>query len=146
MVVRDSAGPAEVIMRALAGFAGAVVRGSAKPARVIVRTSAGPAEMVVRASAGPVRVIARVSAGPAEVIVREGSRGGDDLVPAKRRSTDERASGANVSDDLYEEIDDEPFDEDEYEDEDEDETPRKKRSRALSAMSAARSDSVISPL
>ncbi|MDP9846710.1 gas vesicle protein GvpO [Streptosporangium lutulentum] len=57
-------------------------------------------------------------------------------MPAKRRSTDERASGANVSDDLYEEIDDEPFDEDEYEDEDEDETPRKKRSRALSAMSA----------
>jgi hypothetical protein len=61
-------------------------------------------------------------------------------VPAKRRSTDERATGANVSDDLYEEIDDEPFDEDEYEDEDEeegqDETPRTKRSRALSAMSA----------
>ncbi|WP_371780838.1 gas vesicle protein GvpO [Streptosporangium subroseum] len=58
-------------------------------------------------------------------------------MPAKRRSTDERATGANVSDDLYEEIDDEPFDEDEYEDEDEDETPKTKRSsRALSAMSA----------
>ncbi|AWS40642.1 gas vesicle protein GvpO [Streptosporangium sp. 'caverna'] len=59
-------------------------------------------------------------------------------MPAKRRSTDERATGANVSDDLYEEIDDEPFDEDEeeYEDEDEVETPRAKRSRALSAMSA----------
>jgi Gas vesicle synthesis protein GvpO len=55
-------------------------------------------------------------------------------VPAKRRSTDERATGANVSDDLYEEIDDESFDEDEYEDEDE--TPKTKRSRDLSAMSA----------
>ncbi|MEV6862957.1 gas vesicle protein GvpO [Streptosporangium subroseum] len=55
-------------------------------------------------------------------------------MPAKRRSTDERATGANASDDLYEEIDDEPFDEDEYEDEDE--TPRTKRSRDLSAMSA----------
>jgi len=57
-------------------------------------------------------------------------------VPAKRRSTDGRATGANVSDDLYEEIDDEPFDEDEYEDEDEEETPRTRRSRRLTAMSA----------
>ena len=65
-------------------------------------------------------------------------------MPAKRRSTDERATGANVSDDRYEEIDDEPFDEDEYEDEEEDETPRTKRSRNLSAMSAGEVDSVAS--
>ena len=96
---------------------------------MIVRTSAGPVEMVVRTSAGPVRVIARISAGSAGVIV-PGEEAREKEMISCLPSADRRMSapaGANVSDDLYEEIDDEPFDEDEYEDEDEDETPRTRR-------------------